>query len=197
MRIWRKVKKNLRKYHYLFWNPINRITFFFNDVSCGSGLKSYGKIYVINDDGEISIGNGVRMNSGDWTTAIGSGHRIWIQVKRNAKLKIGDHVGISNAAIVCMKEIIIEDNVLLGSGCRIYDTDFHGIAGEDRLNEAKIVKKPILISRNAFIGSDVTILKGVMIGEGSVVGAGSVVTKDIPPNQIWAGNPARFVKTVE
>lgn len=197
MRIWRKVKKNLRKYQHLLWNPINRITFFLNAVSCGSGLESYGKVYVINDDGEINIGKDVRMNSGDWTTAIGSGHRIWIHVKKNAKLKIGNHVGISNAGIVCMKEIVIEDNVLLGSGCRIYDTDFHGILSENRLDETQIVTKPILISQNVFIGSDVTILKGVTIGEGSVVGAGSVVAKDIPPNQIWAGNPARFIKKVE
>lgn len=197
MRIWRKTRKNIRRWEHYFWNIINRLVFWMNDVSCGPGLKSYGKIYVINDDGEISIGNGVRMNSGDWTTAIGSGHRIWIQVKKNAKLKIGNHVGISNAGIVCMKEIVIEDNVLLGSGCRIYDTDFHGVAIQDRLDESKIAKKPIFISRNAFIGSDVTILKGVTIGEGSVVGAGSVVAKDVPPNQIWAGNPARFIKTVE
>ena len=45
-----------------------------------------------------------------------------------------------------------------------------------------------------FIGSNVTILKGVTIGDEAVVGAGSIVTKDIPAGEIWAGNPARFIR---
>jgi acetyltransferase-like isoleucine patch superfamily enzyme len=56
---------------------------------------------------------------------------------------------------------------------------------------------PIIIEDIVSIGSSVTVLCGVTIGKNSVVGAGSVVTKDIPPFQVWAGNPARFLKNVE
>ena len=55
----------------------------------------------------------------------------------------------------------------------------------------------IKISKGVFIGANSIITKPLTIGEGSIIGAGSVVTKDIPPYQIWAGNPARYIKDVE
>ena len=53
---------------------------------------------------------------------------------------------------------------------------------------------PILIKEGVFIGAHAIILKGVTIGRHSVIGAGAVVTKDVPDNEVWAGNPAKFVK---
>ena len=55
---------------------------------------------------------------------------------------------------------------------------------------------PVTIMENVWISSDSTILPGVTIGSGAIIGAGSVVTKDIPKNTIYAGNPARFIKNV-
>lgn len=52
----------------------------------------------------------------------------------------------------------------------------------------------VTIEEDAFIGCNVTICSAVTIGKGAIVGAGSVVTKDIPPYQVWAGNPARYIK---
>ena len=57
-------------------------------------------------------------------------------------------------------------------------------------------EKPVAICDNAFIGAKSIILKGVTIGENSVIGAGSVVTKSVPANQIWAGNPAKFIREI-
>ena len=57
--------------------------------------------------------------------------------------------------------------------------------------------KGITISDNCFIGCHSIILPGVTIGSNSIVGAGSVVTKDIGPNQVWAGNPARFIESID
>ena len=55
---------------------------------------------------------------------------------------------------------------------------------------------PVVIENNVFIGAHCIILKGVSIGENSIIGAGSVVTKNVPANQIWAGNPAKFIRKI-
>ena len=87
----------------------------------------------------------------------------------------------------------------IGGGCCIYDTDFHSISFEDRHQcpDVHIKSKPVHIKRGAWIGAHTTILKGVTVGEKSVVGACSVVTKDIPDGEIWAGNPAHFIRKIE
>lgn len=87
---------------------------------------------------------------------------------------------------------------LLGGG-KLYDTDFHSICYEERIQKPDpgIKSKPILIKEGAFIGAHSIVLKGVTVGRHSVIGAGSVVTKDIPDNEVWAGNPAHFIKKLE
>lgn len=85
---------------------------------------------------------------------------------------------------------------MIGGGTCIYDTDFHPLSPEDRLADKNenTVNSPVVIESNVFIGANSTILKGVTIGKNSIIGACSVVTKNIPPNEIWAGNPAKFIK---
>jgi len=88
---------------------------------------------------------------------------------------------------------------LIGGNCKIWDSDFHSSDPAQRLKAANENFKtaPIIIGNNVFIGSSSIILKGVEIGENSVIGAGSVVTKKIPANEIWAGNPAQFIKKTD
>ena len=95
--------------------------------------------------------------------------------------------------------ITIGDHTLIGTNCMISDTDFHPLEYEKRLanDHDSIRSAPINIGKNVFIGARCIILKGVTIGDGSIVGAGSVVTKNIPPMEIWAGNPAKYIKRVE
>ena len=62
--------------------------------------------------------------------------------------------------------------------------------------DPNVISKPIIINKGVFIGAHSIILKGVTIGNSSVVGAGSVVTKSIPEKEIWAGNPAKFIKKI-
>ena len=81
---------------------------------------------------------------------------------------------------------------------KIWDTDFHSLDYEDRINEDRYIKsKPIRVCEGAFIGACSIILKGVTIGRHSIIGAGSVVTKDVPDGEIWAGNPAQFIRRIE
>lgn len=89
----------------------------------------------------------------------------------------------------------------LGGGVKIYDTDFHSLDPEIRKDRNKDIKSkkclPVVLEDNCFVGAGSIVLKGVTIGENAIVGAGSVVTKSIPANEIWAGNPATFVRKVE
>ncbi len=114
----------------------------------------------------------------------------------NSFIKIGDNVGISGSTLNATKGITIENNVNIGSGCIITDTDSHPIKYCDRINNIKAStnRSPILIKEGAFIGARCIILKGVTIGRHSVVGAGSVVTKSVPDNCIVGGNPAKIIK---
>lgn len=90
----------------------------------------------------------------------------------------------------------IGNHVLIGGGVQIYDNDFHAIDYRDRGSNEVIKAAPVVIEDYAFIGANTIILKGVNIGKGSVVGAGSVVSKSIPSGEVWAGNPARFIKKI-
>ena len=65
------------------------------------------------------------------------------------------------------------------------------------LDEQFMKSRPVVIGDNVFIGMDSIILKGVTVGNGAIIAAGSVVSKDIPENEIWGGNPARFIKKRE
>lgn len=170
------------------------------NTKIGKKLKVRGNVFVSNY-GRIEIGNNVTINSAEWANPIGTGTRTFFQVFPGAAIKIGDNSGISNTAITAQIGVEIGKNVLIGSGVKIYDTDFHPLIPEYRYGQGKdnsrIKKKKVLIEDGAFIGAGSFILKGSIIGKNSVIGAGSIVTGIVPPNQIWGGIPAKFIRTVE
>ncbi len=163
-------------------------------------FRTHGIPYVmVARGGKCVIGESFAMNNGIKGNPIGCYRRCTIVVYRNAKLVIGDNVGISQTAIVCKKRITIGNHVKIGGGTCIYDTDFHSLnpaIRKSKKDTVSAVAKPVVIKDNVFIGAHSIILKGVTIGENSIIGAGSVVTKSIPPNQIWGGNPARVIKQI-
>lgn len=203
MRIWINTKKLLYKISKYVYTPLNLLVLKVNDIKCGKKLCTRGILFVYKHgaEAELSIGNFVNINSSRWSNPIGCGDRSYFQIFKTGNIKIGDHVGISNTAFSSASSIIIGNNVMIGSGCKIYDTDFHSIdlsvrgKGKQELEEVKSL--PIKIEDNAFIGAGSFILKGVTVGTGSVIGAGSVVTKDVPSGEVWAGNPAQYVKKVK
>lgn len=159
----------------------------------------HGKLMLYAGKGaKISFGRNVRINSGLRFNPIGGDGTAIIYATDGASISIGDNCGISNAAIVARTSVVIEDDVLIGGGCKIYDNDFHSIDYDRRMEtpDTGIVSKPVLIRQGAFLGAHSIILKGVTIGRHSVIGAGSVVTRSVPDNEIWAGNPAVFVKKI-
>lgn len=95
-----------------------------------------------------------------------------------------------------MANIKILNNVKIGGTC-IYTSDFHSLNAEIRRSKEDLQQRktaPVTIGNDVFIGAHCIILKGVSIGDNSIIGAGSVVTKSIPSGEIWAGNPAHFIK---
>lgn len=156
----------------------------------------HGKIYMVTDRGKINFGRQVEINSSLKSNPISGLSRTVLFVASGGRISIGNNVGISNSNIIAYSEIIIEDDVMIGSGCRIYDSDFHSIDYNERIieSDSHIKTGSVHIKKGAFIGASCIILKGVTIGERAVIGAGSVVTRNIPDMEMWAGNPARFIR---
>jgi acetyltransferase-like isoleucine patch superfamily enzyme len=172
-----------------------------NGVQFHRDLKCNGvPVIDVHRTGSCKIGSSCSINSSLKANPIGRYSPTFIIVRNDAKLFIGNCVGMSSTAIICHNEINIGNNVKFGGNVVIYDTDFHSLDKiqrrlpfEDRKNT---VTKKVIIEDDVFIGAHSTILKGVNIGAGSIIGACSVVTKSIPANEIWAGNPAKFIKSI-
>lgn len=175
------------------------INFYLNGVNVKS-FSTNGLPYIhISLNAKCTIGKNFKMNNGSKYSDSGINGKCRIEVRDTAILIIGDHVGMSDVTITCHNHIIIGNNVILGVGVQLRDTDNHSLNPYDRLNGLDWKNKktaPIEIKDNVFIGAYCFILKGVTIGENSIIGAGSIVTKNIPANQIWAGNPAKFVRFI-
>ena len=97
---------------------------------------------------------------------------------------------------MCIRDRTIGNHTIIGGNCKIWDTDFHPTSIEQRRIDIDSNAKtsPIHIGEYVFVGADSIIMKGVTVGDFAVIGAGSVVRTNIPENEVWAGNPAVFVK---
>ena len=130
---------------------------------------------------------------------IGDNTKIGTFVEIQKGAMIGANCKISSHTFIC-EGVTIEDEVFVGHGVTFIN-DLYPRAtatGGGLQTEADWTCIPTTVKRGASIGSGSTILAGITIGENAIVGAGSVVTKDVPPNVIVAGNPARVLrKTTE
>lgn len=146
--------------------------------------------------GTLSIGTHFMCNNSMKSNSIGVIQPCLFNINPEGRLFIGNNVGISGSTIRVSQSVTIGDNVLIGSGCLITDTDAHPLDWHDRLEgrSEKTQSAPIVIGNHVFIGARSIILKGVTIGDRSIIGAGSVVSKDVPADCIVAGNPAKIVK---
>ncbi len=109
----------------------------------------------------------------------------------NATLSIGDNTYFAgDSKIYAVNNIKIGTNCAISWGLTLIDSDFHTITAP--IKSTKV--QPISIGNNVWIGCNCTILKGVKIGDGAVIASNSVVTKNVPPNTLVCGNPARPIK---
>lgn len=138
---------------------------------------------------------------------IGKDTNIWQFCVVFPDAVIGNNCNIC-ANVIIENEVVIGDNVTVKSGVQIWDgvtlcdNVFIGPNATFTNDKYPRSKNPdwkqegILVGKGATIGANSTILPGISIGENAMIGAGSVVTKDIPANELWIGNPAKFVKKI-
>ena len=126
---------------------------------------------VLTVDGDMSIYTGAR-----------------VTLAPSATLRFGNGYISNNAIINCFDSIWIGDDVAISKNVTIRDSDNHEMVG------GQAMQSPIQIGDHVWIGMNAIVLKGVTIGDGSVVAAGAVVTREVPPNSLVAGIPARVVR---
>jgi acetyltransferase-like isoleucine patch superfamily enzyme len=166
-------------------------------LTIGNGTQINGEIDIRKVGGKVIIGKSSLIEGFIATET------------ENSCIYIGNEVYLGGGSIIdCVCNIKIEDNVLISYQCIIQDSDNHSSIYSVRKDDVRnwmdnryhnwdmTPKKPIKISKGAWIGASVIILKGVTIGEGAIVGAGSVVTKDVPSWTIVAGNPAKIIREI-
>jgi sugar O-acyltransferase (sialic acid O-acetyltransferase NeuD family) len=109
-------------------------------------------------------------------TSIGEGSILLAQVVATAPITIGRHVVVM-PQVVFTHDDVIGDVTTFGAGVRLAG----GVVVED----------------GAYVGSGALVRENLTIGSGALVGMGSVVTRDVPPNEVWIGNPARYLRTID
>lgn len=191
----------LRRYlHSVWYTPLNIVFLSSYNVPANRAKGIKGVITILGK-GSLEIGPGFRANSGVNYNSIGGDKQLVFSISEGATLRIGCNCGISNSTIVCRTSINIGDDVLIGGNVKIYDTDFHSLNYRDRKNKEKdnegTVTKPVVINDNVFIGAHSILMKGTSIGPRAIIAAGSVVSGSIPENEIWGGNPARYIRDVD
>ena len=125
------------------------------------------------------------------------------------RIEIGESVYIGDDCLVsCALSVLIGHHALLAHGVHIFDNDTHPLDWQQRAEDVRAILRgkpqqkppvssaPVVIGEHAWIGFNSVILKGVTVGARSVVAAASVVTKDVPPDTLVAGNPARVIRTM-
>jgi UDP-2-acetamido-3-amino-2,3-dideoxy-glucuronate N-acetyltransferase len=146
---------------------------------------------------DVKLGRNVRIYAfvNLYGCEIGDETRIGTFVEIQKGAKIGDNCKISSHTFVC-EGVTIESGVFVGHGVTFINDRYPRATNADGQpqTEADWNCQSTLVKRGASIGSGATLLGGITIGENAIVGAGSVVTKDVPPNTIVAGNPARILK---
>jgi acetyltransferase-like isoleucine patch superfamily enzyme len=182
---------------------VNNITsnwmIFRRENICTSGRVIINGRLRVKNNGQLIIGDMVRINSEFDAVPICHADFTHFHISEGAIVRIGDGVGISNSIIYAMESVEIQRDAFIGGGCLIYDTDFHSVNLADRIlheNEINIKCSPVVISKGAFIGAQSIILKGVVVGENSIVAAGSLVCKSIPKNELWGGRPAKKIRDI-
>jgi acetyltransferase-like isoleucine patch superfamily enzyme len=146
----------------------------------------------------IRIGQGVSFLAGHRSNRVGLTNPILLETIGSGQIEIGDFSGGSAVVISSRAKVTIGKHVKLGGNVRIFDHNYHSLNPENRrngrLDSQDVHTAPVIIGNDVFVGTNAMILKGVTIGDRAIIAAGSVVTKDVPADEVWGGNPAACIR---
>jgi acetyltransferase-like isoleucine patch superfamily enzyme len=148
---------------------------------------------------DVKLGNNVKLSQfiNLYGCSIGDNTKIGASVEVQKNAFIGSNCKISSHTFIC-EGVTIEDDVFVGHGVMFINDSYPRATSNGSLQtEADWAVETTVVKKGASIGSNSTILSKVTIGENAIVGAGSVVTRDVPPNTIVAGNPARVIRAID
>ena len=148
---------------------------------------------------DIKLGENVKIFSfvNLYGCEIGNNTKIGTFVEIQKGARVGKNCKISSHTFIC-EGVTIEDNVFIGHNVTFINDAYPRATTKDNKlqTEQDWVCIPTIVKQDASIGSSVTLLCGITVGEKAIVGAGSVVTKDVPPNTIVVGNPAKIIRKI-
>jgi acetyltransferase-like isoleucine patch superfamily enzyme len=148
---------------------------------------------------DVKLGEGVKLSKfiNLYGCQIGENTKIgaFVEIQKNAT--VGKNCKVSSHSFIC-EGVKIEDNVFIGHGVTFINDSYpRATAADGQLQTEKDWKvEQTLVKKGASIGSGSTVLSNVVIGENAIVGAGSVVTREVAPNTIVAGNPAKVLRSI-
>jgi acetyltransferase-like isoleucine patch superfamily enzyme len=149
---------------------------------------------------DVKLGKDVKLSKfiNLYGCCVGDNTKIGAFVEIQKDAFIGKNCKISSHTFIC-EGVTIEDNVFIGHNVTFINDSFPRATAKDGKlqTEADWKVEPTLVKKGASIGSGSTILSNVIIGENAIIGAGSVVTKNVPPDTIAAGNPAKILRKIE
>jgi acetyltransferase-like isoleucine patch superfamily enzyme len=165
----------------------------------GKGLRVKGCLHVfVRRRDSIQIGDNVTMVSRFRSNPVGITNPCVLDTLMGGKIKIGNNIGMTGVILASRSSIEIGDHTQLGGNVRIFDHNYHSLDPKKRrnalLDREDVRTAPVKIGQDVFVGTNAIILKGVTIGDRAIIAAGSVVTKDIPADEIWGGNPAARIR---
>ena len=174
-----------------FYSWYLRLNLRLHRVTFGKNLQ--GNQCKIQSRGSIELGNNVDL----WSYPDGENYKTCLLTYLpSSSIKIGNNCTLNGTVIHSRSKVVIGENCMFGAGVVIMDSNFHSTSRDPAIRRPPdyAVDRPVVLGNNVWVGRNSIILKGVSIGDNSIVAAGSIVTRDIPPNQLFGGNPAQFIR---
>ncbi len=195
-----RVMQKLKAKPWLFWYGMRGLAkgawyrvwygWVLRKARIGSMFRVYGPC-SFQGPGKIIIGNDVHL-LGDMIKPV-----CLATSSPQARIVLGDHVGINGATVVANQSVRIDDHCVIAAHY-ITDNQNHSLAVDRMTNpDAPIETAPVHIEQNVWIGTLSVVLHGVTVGKNSVIGSCSLVRQDVPANTLAAGNPLRVIRSLD